>query len=159
MRKLYLNTIIRLPGIALLSGIAILAACSPKIQQDPGLQTLADEFRAANQATDIQPMLALYCLDGCDERTIRLLKGALKYELGLPIDRIEFEPLSGAPEETIAFTHEGIAYGPSLKPSYRMRVVYSAEDRFTSLFTIGKEPAGDWRIVCAKPKPAPKIAY
>ena len=98
-------------------------------------------------------MLGLYYLEGADKRTVDLLKGALHYELGLPIQKVDFEPLSGAPEETIDFTYNGISYGPSIPPLYRMRVVYAVEDQFTSLFTIGLSPEQEWRIVCAKPKP------
>lgn len=124
---------------------------------DPGLEELAAAFHTANQAASIDSMLGLYYLDGCDKRTIDMLKGALDYELGLPIEHIEFEPLSGAPEEVIEFTHDGTAYGPSLEPRYRMRVTYALEDNFTSLFSIGKTPAGDWRIVTARPKPEPAL--
>jgi hypothetical protein len=138
-----------------LSTIGLLAACRPQARQEPGLQALADDFRAANQAANYQPMLRLYYTEGCDERSVRRLKLALEYELGLPIKRIDFESLAGAPEETIDFIHAGIHYGPSLKPRYRMRVVYSVEDHFTSLFTIGKSTSGDWHIICAKPEPEP----
>jgi hypothetical protein len=136
---------------ALLITITILAACRPTSGLNAELNRLSAEFKTANQASAIKPMLALYHLDGSDERTTKRLKSALHYELGLPIKRIEFEPLSGAAEETIEFTHDGIAYGPSLPPSYRMRVTYAGKDQFTSLFTIGKSPSGAWRIICAKP--------
>jgi hypothetical protein len=136
-----------------LGALVLLAACAPKAELEPGLDTLSHQFLAANKAATIEPMLALYCLHGSDELITSRLKGALHYELGLPIERIEFEPLSGAPEETIEFTHNGTAYGPSLKPRYRMRVVYAAEDGFTSLFTVGQHASGEWQIICAKPKP------
>ena len=115
------------------------------------------EFRAANQAETIAPLLALYHLDGCDNTTCTLLKGALQYELGLPIKEITFEPLSGAPEETIHYTHKGVTYGPSLKPTYRMRVVYDVKDGFTSLFSIGQTSDGTWRIVSSKPLAEPSL--
>jgi len=98
--------------------------------------------------------MALYYLEGADQRTTDLLRGALHYELGLPIHQIEFEPLSGAPEETIHFTHQGVLYGPSIPPLYRMRVIYEVQDHFTSLFTIGLSPEKEWKIVCAVPKPS-----
>ena len=120
--------------------------------QGSELNSLADDFKAANQADNIDSMLELYCLDGIDRFSIKRLKGALKYELGLPIQKIEFEPLSGAPEETIEFTRNGVVYGPTLKPRYRMRVTYMDKDRFTSLFTIGKDSSGTWKIITAKPQ-------
>lgn len=121
------------------------------LRPDAGLQRLAKDFRAANQATTIEPMLELYHLDGSNDLNITYLKGALQYELGLPIEKIEFEPLSGAPEETIKFTHDGIHYGPTLQPSYRMRVTYKGKDRFVSLYTIGKTETDDWRFISANP--------
>ena len=131
--------------------LALLAACSPTSELEAGLEELSARFKAANQADTIEPMLELYCLKGCDKVITSRLKGALNFELGVPIEQIEFEPLSGASEETIEFTHNGTAYGPSLPPRYRMRVVYAGKDQFTSLFTIGKSPSGTWRIICAKP--------
>jgi hypothetical protein len=130
----------------------ILTACSPKLAHEAGLNQLAERFQAANQAATIEPMLRLYCLDGCDSSITSRLKGALKFELGLPIEHIDFEPLTGADEESIEFTHNGTLYGPSLKPRYRMRVTYAVEDRFTSLFTVGQNTDGHWQIISAKPR-------
>ncbi len=138
--------------LTLLLGAAL--GCSPGSEaRDAGLDSLEAAFRAANKAETIEPMLALYHTEGSDERTIDLLKAALDFELGLPIKSIRFESLHGAPEESIAFEHDGRHYGPTLEPRRRMRVVYAVEDGFTSLFTIGKTPVGEWRIICAKPKP------
>ena len=133
--------------------LALLAACSPTSELEAGLEELSARFKAANQADTIEPMLELYCLKGCDKVITSRLKGALNFELGVPIEQIEFEPLSGASEETIDFTHDGTTYGPSLTPRYRMKVLYAVEDHFTSLFTVGQTPTGDWQIICAKPKP------
>ncbi len=116
-----------------------------------GLQQLAKDFRFANKAATIEPMLELYFLDGSNNLNITQLKGALQSELGLPIEKIEFEPLSGAPEETIRFTHKDIRYGPTLQPRYRMRVVYKSKDRLISMYTIGKTPAGKWKFTAPKP--------
>lgn len=138
-------------GAALLSAIALIAGCRPTDGLNAKLRPLSTEFKAANQADSIEPMLALYYLEGSDDNSIARLKSALSYELGLQIEHIQFEPLSGASEETIEFTHNGTAYGPSLPPRYRMRVVYAGKDQFTSLFTIGKTPSGAWRIISAKP--------
>lgn len=131
----------------------LLAACNPKSAVELGLDDLSARFVTANQADTIEPMLKLYCLDGSDSLITSRLKGALDYELGLPIQQIEFAALSGASEETIEFTHNGISYGPSLTPRYRMRVLYAVEDHFSSLFTVGQNPSGEWQIICAKPKP------
>lgn len=136
-----------------------LTACSSENSETAKLKQLERNFRAANQAKTIDPMLALYHLEGAADNTVALLKNALSYELGLPIASIDFEPLSGAPEEQIDYVHDGVTFGPSLPPRYRMRVSYDLKDRFSSLFTIGISPDGNWRIVCAKPKsetlPAP----
>lgn len=121
---------------------------------EPGLKQLATDFRIANQAETIEPMLELYHLEGSDSLSRTLLKGALQSELGLPIQTIEFEPLSGAPEETIQFIHNGTPYGPTLKPQHRMRVTYKGKDRLNSLYTIGKTESGDWKFILAKPDSA-----
>jgi hypothetical protein len=147
------STTIKALAAACLGAMALSSACSPKSELEQGLDDLSIHFQAANQADTIEPMLALYFMEGCDTLITSRLKGALNFELGLPIKRIEFEALSGASEETIEFTHNGTAYGPSLKPLYRMRVVYAVEDNFTSLFTVGQNPNGEWQIICARPKP------
>ena len=147
------STTMKTVTAALIGAMLLFSACSPKSELELGLDDLSARFLAANQADTIEPMLALYCLDGCDELITSRLKGALDYELGLPIEQVEFEPLSGSPEETIEFTHNGITYGPSLKPLYRMRVIYAVDDHFTSLFTVGQDTSGEWQIICAKPKP------
>lgn len=146
------------PAILSLILGALLLGCAQKDNELPdGLEQLATAFTSANQAPNTDQMLGLYYLEGADQRTRDLLKAALDYEIGLPIQAINFEPLQGAPEETIDFVHQGTAYGPSIPPKYRMRVAYAVEDGFTSLFTIGQTPTGDWRIVCAKPKPEPEF--
>jgi len=138
---------------ALIGVMLLFAACSPKSTLELGLDDLSARFVSANQADTIEPMLKLYCLNGCDSLIISRLKGALDYELGLPIQQIKFEALSGAAEETIEFTRNGVTYGPSLTPRYRMRVRYAVEDHFSSLFTVGQNSSGDWQIICAKPRP------
>ena len=128
---------------------SLLAACTPKA--DDSLEALAEGFREANQAKTIEPMLELYALKGTTENTRDLLKTALQFELGMPIQSIEFEPLSGAPEENIRYTHQGVEYGPTLTPGYRMHVRYRTEDKFQSHFTIGQLEDGSWRIVSSRP--------
>jgi len=131
--------------------VAGLALCACSESEEAKLERLADSFKQANQADSIEPMLALYCLDGVDDRTLTRLKGALQFELGIPILSIQFEPLTGAPEESIQFVHDEITYGPSLPPGYRMRVTYDQEDGLTSLYTVGCGENGNWQIVCARP--------
>ncbi|MDQ8193582.1 hypothetical protein QEH59_04050 [Coraliomargarita sp. SDUM461004] len=127
-----------------------LCNCGPQ-QTSQELEGFAAAFRIANQAADIEPMLALYQLDGSTEQTISLLKNALSYELGMPIKRIEFEALHGSPEETIYYSYQGVHYGPTLTPQLRMRVRYDTDDHFESLFSIGRNQQGDWRIVSSQP--------
>ena len=139
----------------LLCLIICLIALKLIFRLDPGLKQLEADFRVANQAKTIEPMLELYHLEGSDELSIVRLKGALQYELGLPIADIKFEPLSDASEEKIQFTHNGIPYGPTLNPSYKMRVVYKGKERFTSIYTIGKTDSDAWKFIVAKPLPMP----
>ncbi len=129
--------------------LLVLSACST--QESAELEALAQAFTEANQATEVEPMLAIYALEGTTENTKNLLKNALLYELGLPIQSIEFEPLTGSPEESIAYSHQGLDYIATLKPSLRMRVRYKTEDRFESLFSIGQNSAGQWRIISSRP--------
>ena len=126
-----------------------LSACS--MQESPDLEAFADAFSEANQATGVEPMLAIYALEGTTENTKNLLKNAIRYELGLPIQSISFEPLTGLPEESIKYTHQDVDYIATLEPSMRMRVRYATEDRFESLFSIGKNSAGQWRIISSRP--------
>ena len=126
-----------------------LTACAPKTPD--GLDALERAFRTANQAETIKPMLELYALKGTTENTRNLLKTTLEFELGMPIQSVAFEPLSGAPEESIGYTHQGIEYGPTLTPGYRMRVSYRTDDNFESRFTIGQLADGSWRIVSSRP--------
>ena len=129
--------------------LLLLNACST--QESAELEAFADAFTEANQATGVDPMLAIYALEGTTENTKNLLKNALLYELGLPIQSIEFEPLTGSPEESIEYTHQGVDYIATVEPSLRMRVRYKTEDRFESLFSIGQNGAGEWRIVSSRP--------
>ena len=118
---------------------------------DSSLKQLEADFRAANQAKTIEPMLSLYHLEGSDKFTISRLKLALQNELALPIAKIRFEPLSGMPEETVQFIRNGVRYGPTLEPLHKMRVTYRVEDHFSSLYTIGKTETGAWKFISAKP--------
>ena len=128
-----------------------IAGCSPQVRDTDDLEAFASAFRLANKGINIEPMLALYALDGSTDETKVMLKNALLYEHGLPIHSINFEPLIGTPDEQISYTYGGIKYGPSIEPIYRMRVRYRTEENFESLFTIGKNPQDRWQIVCSKP--------
>jgi hypothetical protein len=128
-----------------------LTACQPQNSEESELDAFAVAFRVANEAPDIEPMLTLYALNDSTEATVNFLKNALLYEVGMPILSIGFEPLSGSPEETIRYEHQGIQYGPTIEPLQRMRVRYGTEDAFESLYTIGKDAAGNWRIVSSRP--------
>ena len=127
-----------------------LSACS--IKESPELEAFADAFREANEATGVDAMLAIYALEGTTENTKNLLKNAILYELGLPIQSISFEPLTGLPEESIKYTHQDVDYVATLEPSMRMRVRYATEDRFESLYSIAQNNAGEWRIISTRPK-------
>lgn len=122
------------------------------MQESPELEAFADAFIEANQATGVEAMLAIYALEGTTENTKNLLKNALLYELGLPIQSISFGPLTGLPEESIEYAHQGVEYVATLEPSLRMRVRYATEDRFESLYSIAQNNAGEWRIVSTRPR-------
>ena len=130
--------------------LIVLSACST--QESAELEAFARAFTEANQATEVESMLAIYALEGTTENTKNLLKNALLYELGLPIQSIEFEALTGSPEESIEYRHQGVDYIATLEPSLRMRVRYETEDRFESLFSIGQNSAGQWRIISSRPR-------
>ena len=127
-----------------------LSACN--MHESPELEAFADAFSEANQATGVEAMLAIYALEGTTENTKNLLKNAILYELGLPIQSINFEPLTGLPEESIEYTHQDVDYVATLEPSMRMRVSYATEDRFESLYSIAQNNAGEWRIISTRPK-------
>ena len=127
-----------------------LSACS--MQESPELEAFADAFSEANQATGVEAMLAIYALEGTTENTKNLLKNAILNELGLPIQSISFEPLTGLPEEFIEYTHQDVDYVATLELSMRMRVRYATEDRFESLYSIAQNNTGEWRIVSTRPK-------
>ena len=131
---------------------ALLALSACSTQESPKLEAFADAFIEANQATGVEAMLAIYALEGTTENTKNLLKNAILYELGLPIQSISFEPLTGLPEESIEYTHQDVDYIATLEPSMRMRVRYATEDRFESLYSIAQNNAGEWRIVSTRPK-------
>ena len=131
---------------------ALLNLCACNLQESPDLEAFADAFSEANQANGVEAMLAIYALEGTTENTKNLLKNAILYELGLPIQSISFEPLTGLPEESIKYTHQDVDYVATLEPSMRMRVRYATEDRFESLYSIAQNNAGEWRIVSARPK-------
>ena len=131
---------------------ALLTLCACSMQESPDLKAFADAFSKANQATGVEAMLAIYALEGTTENTKNLLKNAILYELGLPIQSISFEPLTGLPEESIEYTHQDVDYIATLEPSLRMRVRYATEDRFESLYSIAQNNAGEWRIVISRPK-------
>ena len=130
---------------------ALLVSSACSTQESAELKAFADAFTEANQATGVEPMLAIYALEGTTENTKNLLKNTLLYELGLPIQSIEFEALTGSPEESIKYSHQGLDYIATLEPSLRMRVRYETEDRFESLFSIGQNSAGQWRIISSRP--------
>jgi hypothetical protein len=129
----------------------LLLGCDLRKTAPRALEAFAERYKEANLSQTAEPMLTLYELEGSTENTVNMLRNALLYELGLPIERIDFEPLSGAPEEVIEFEHKGIRYGPTLEPMLRMRVLYATENHFESRFTIGKNSEGEWRIVSSRP--------
>lgn len=136
--------------------MTVLIACSPASLEKQDLDNFAAAFRVANQAKNLSPMLKLYATSGADKEQLTALKGALEYELGLPIESIQFHKYTNDTDAQIDYTYQGVPYGPSLPPKILMQVQYSTNDRFMSRFTLGQTEAGSWRIICARPTPPTK---
>ena len=131
--------------------MTVLTACRPLSLENQALNDFAAAFRTANQAKNLSLMLKLYATSGADKEQLTALKGALKYELGLPIESIHFHKYTNDTDAQIDYTYQGVPYGPSLPPKIFMQVQYSTNDRFMSRFTLGQTEAGSWRIICARP--------
>lgn len=132
--------------------ISNFVGCSDLVLNKKSLSAFSESFIAANESRNVEAMLELFALDQADQRTINLLRIAIEFEIGLPIESLAFESLSGAPEEIIDYTHNGISYKPSLEPQYRMKVQYDVEGQLASKYTLGRNIENDWRIVTAVPK-------
>ncbi len=133
--------------------MTVLIACGPASIENQTLDDFAAAFRTANKAKNLSPMLELYATSGVDKEQLTALKGALEYELGLPIESIQFHKYTNDTGAQIDYTYQGVPYGPSLPPKLFMQVQYSTDDRFMSRFTLGQTEAGSWRIICARPTP------
>ena len=129
-----------------------LIACSDTFVYQKSLNQFSERFVKANTEEDMDAMLELYATKELEETDFAILKTALSFEIGLPIQSISFEELTGAPEESIAFEHEGIEYGASLTPRLRMLVEYAVEGRLASKFSIGRNSKKEWKIITAIPK-------
>lgn len=125
--------------------------CQPSLLDKQSLHAFSEQFYLANERSNVEAMLALYELGYNETATISYIRTAIEFEIGLPIKTIYFEPLSGSPEEHIAYEHQGITYRSSLEPKYRMIVHYSNTAALVSNFTIGKNAKNQWRIITAAP--------
>lgn len=130
----------------------LLSACSDTFIYQKSLSQFSERFAKANSDEDMDAMLSLYAREGLEERDLAILETALSFEIGLPIQSISFQELSGAPEESIAYEHEGIEYKASLAPKLRMLVEYADEGQLRSKFSIGQNPKKEWKIITAIPK-------
>ena len=130
----------------------LLSACSDTFIYQKSLNEFSESFLKANLEEDMDAMLGLYATNGLKKTDLAILKTALSFEIGLPIQTISFEELTGAPEESIAYEHEGIEYGASLTPRLRMHVIYAVEGQLTSKFSIGRTSKKEWKIITAVPK-------
>ena len=92
----------------------LLSACSDTFIYQKSLNEFSESFLKANLEEDMDAMLGLYATNGLKKTDLAILKTALSFEIGLPIQTISFEELTGAPEESIAYEHEGIEYGAKL---------------------------------------------
>ena len=130
----------------------LLSACSDTFIYKKSLKKFSESFLKANLEEDMDAMLALYATNGLKKTDLVILRTALSYEIGLPIQTISFEKLTGSPEESIAYEHEGVEFTASLTPRLRMNVVYAIEGQLTSKFTIGRNSKKEWKIITAIPK-------
>lgn len=130
----------------------LLGSCSDTLVYKDSLNDFSDSFLEANLEEDIDAMLDLYETNGLKKSDLRILKTALSFEIGLPIQTISFEKLTGSPEESIAYEHEGVEFTASLTPRLRMNVVYAIEGQLTSKFTIGRNSKKEWKIITGIPK-------
>ena len=145
-----MQTMKRRIGLIILS--FLLSACSDTIIYQKSLNEFSGSFLRANLEEDMDAMLGLYATDGLKKTDLAILKTALSFEIGLPIQTISFEELTGSPEESIAYEHEGIKYEASLTPRLRMNVIYAVEGQLTSKFNIGRTSKREWKIITAVPK-------
>ncbi|RCL30302.1 MAG: hypothetical protein DBX03_02470 [Puniceicoccaceae bacterium] len=126
-------------------------ACSDLILHQKSLKNFATDFERANLEEDMEALLNLFDRANMDTKDLTVLQTALSFEIGLPIERIYFQTLSGAPEETIAYEKGGTAYRGSLAPKYRMVVDYDTRGGLRSKFTLGLNNNRDWKIITAVP--------
>ena len=140
----------RLVGLLAILGL-FLTACSDTFIYQKSLVEFSERFAQANADENLDAMLELYDTDNLQESDLAILKTALSFEIGLPILSISFEGLSGAPEESIDYEHDGISYQASLTPKLRMLVVYEIEGRLSSKFSIGRNSNKEWKIITAIP--------
>lgn len=129
-----------------------LTACSDTFIYQFSLNAFSERFAKANSEEDMDAMLSLYSTESLEESDLAILKTALSFEIGLPILSISFEELSGAPEESIAYEHDGIPYEASLTPKLRMLVEYAVEGQLRSKFSIGRNSKKEWKIITAIPR-------
>ena len=130
----------------------LLSACSDTTIHQKSLSEFAERFTIANAPEDMDAMLGLYALKGIKKNDLSILRTALSFEIGLPIEAIRFQELTGAPEESIAFQHQSIEYQASLTPKLRMLVEYATEEKLKSKFSIGQNAKKEWKIITAIPK-------
>ena len=133
--------------------IGLNVACSDLILHKKSLQDFAENFENANAREDMEALLELFDRNLMDPKDLTVLKTALSFEIGLPIERIYFETLSGAPEESISYEKGETAYRGSSKPKCRMIVDYANHDGLRSKFTLGRNHNREWKIVTAIPNP------
>ena len=81
----------------------LLSACSDTFIYQKSLNKFSESFLKANLEENMDAMLGLYATNGLKKTDLAILKTALSFEIGLPIQTISFEELTGAPEESIAY--------------------------------------------------------
>ncbi|MGJ3243081.1 MAG: hypothetical protein ACFE0O_09030 [Opitutales bacterium] len=140
----------RFPFTACLTA-CLLAGCAldrGDLAEEPARERLREAFVEATNQADAGALMALFHLEGVEKRDRQLLRAGLEREVGLPIESIRFEAVP--PGDTIDYVFQGRRYGPTLEPTFRMKVVYGTEDGFTSSFLVGMED-GEARLITAAP--------
>jgi len=124
----------------------VAAFCATAIADELG-DALAEEYRTAHDASDVDALKALVCWEGATDRTRETITERLARHNGRQVESIEFRELSG----TVQFELGG--YMPNLKPVGWL-VVYFEHDPydtrvFSTFFVVG-ELEGRYMIAVAE---------
>lgn len=112
--------------------LALLGACAPAAAGQAGFERLADEYRRAHAARDVDAVVALTHQPpgGTSLDTVREMAAV---DVQQPVASVTLEPL--AADERLEYTIRGVTYRPSARPVGRMRVKLARPARLGDGFT------------------------